>query len=118
MLTLKKNFEFQKVLKKGKWYGGDMVCVYVLQTNQPDNYLGIAVSKKFSKSSVKRNRVRRFIRESYRLNQDIIAKGYHIVIVLKSDVPFEDIHFKLVEADLRKCFKKAGILILKEDQNG
>ena len=118
LLTLKKNFEFQKVFKKGKWYGGDFLCIYVLPTKKGENYIGIAVSKRFSKSSVKRNRVRRLIRESFRIHQDSIFKGYHIVIVLKADVLFEQVNFHVIEQDLIKCFNKAGIWITKEGQDG
>lgn len=102
------------MFKKGKWYGGNFLCIYVLATGKEENSIGIAVSKKFSKSSVKRNRVRRLIRESFRLHQDAIAKGYHIVIVWKADVLFEQVNFHAIEQDLMKVLSKAGIIITKE----
>ena len=47
--------------------------------------LGITVSKKIG-NSVKRNRVKRFIREFYRLHKTDFTQGYDIVIVAKKGV--------------------------------
>ena len=107
--TLKSSYEFEHVMKKGKWFAGDLMSIYVISNNSKCNMLGIAVGKKFSKSSVKRNRVRRLIKEAYRLNEDIISKGYLIVIVWKNNNVFEEITFDKVYKDLSKCLKKADL---------
>jgi ribonuclease P protein component len=46
------------------------------------NRLGIIVSKKVG-NSVVRHRITRLIKESYRLNEQLIEKGYDIVIIGK-----------------------------------
>ena len=117
MLTLKKNYEFQKVFKKGTWYGGDFVSIYVMQNQKKSNYLGIAVSKKCFKSSVKRNRLRRLLKEAYRLNEKSLLKGFDMVIVWKTSGDFEDASFAKIEKDLLKIFTKANLLTKKEDPN-
>ena len=108
---LKSTKEFQKVLSKGSWFAGDLMSLYLLPTNSKINQLGIAVGKKFSKSSVKRNRVKRLLKESYRLNEARICKGFFVVILFKSNVEFCNINYHVVNKDLCKCLKKANILL-------
>lgn len=117
MLTLKKNYEFQNVFKKGNWYGGDLLSIYILKNNKNSNYIGVAVGKKVSKSSVKRNRIRRLIKEAYRLEENKIIKGINIIIVWKTTSSFELANFKDITKDLNICFEKAGIYNKEEDAN-
>lgn len=117
MLTLKKNYEFQKTLKKGKWYNSNLINMYIDVNGKDSNYIGIAVGKKVSKSSVKRNRIRRLIREAYRLNENKIKKGLNIVMVWKTSCSFELAEFHAIEKDILFCFKRAGIHINNESKN-
>jgi len=48
----------------------------------PNNRLGITVSTKLG-GAVQRNRIRRRLKEIYRLNEKIVRKGYSIVIVAR-----------------------------------
>lgn len=114
-IALKNSNDFQRVLKKGAWAAGDLISLYILKNGTDFNMLGIAVGKKFSKSSVKRNRVKRLIKEAYRLNEERICKGYSLVILCKNNVVFENITFDNVCKDLRKCLKKADILVKEEE---
>lgn len=109
MLTLKKNYEFQSVLKKGNWYGGKLLNIYILKNNRDINHIGVAVGKKVSKSSVKRNRIRRLIKEAYRLEETNIISGINVVIVWKTNCSFELANFHEIKKDLAVCFEKAGI---------
>jgi len=61
--------------------------------------LGITVSKKIG-NSVKRNRVKRFIREFYRLHKTYFPQGYDIVIVAKKGVC--DLDFWTIKEELGK----------------
>ncbi len=71
---LKKNYEFKKVLSSGKYYKGRQIEIFYLKKNISNNLLGIAISKKIG-NSVDRNRIKRLIRESYRLlEQDITIR--------------------------------------------
>lgn len=95
-LYKKKDIDF--LFKKGKRYYFYPYIFLVKSSNNTDNYRSkviISVSKKIIKSAVKRNRVKRIIRESFRdLKNDINTlleqkgKYIHIAILYKScDLP-------------------------------
>lgn len=110
MLTLKKNNEFQNVFLKGKWYSSKYLVIYVVKNSDNFNKVGIAVGKKVAKS-VKRNRIRRVIREAYRLNENNIMQGNDIVIVWRNKIEEKDVKLDIIQSDLLKCLKKAEILL-------
>lgn len=110
MKTLKKNYEFQNVLKKGKFYIGKQITIYITKNREEANQFGIAISKKTC-NAVKRNFIKRKIRENYRLIQNKLAKGYNIVFLWNKKVPIENANFHIIWEDMHKSFQKAGILI-------
>lgn len=82
-ISLKKNYEFVRIYKKGKFFPGKFIVIYVLKNRLGTNRLGITVNKKVGKS-VKRNRAKRLIRESYRFYEDFILSGLDMVFVARS----------------------------------
>ncbi|MEW6572309.1 MAG: ribonuclease P protein component [Bacillota bacterium] len=72
--------DFEEVFKKGSKGAVGNVVVYVLPNKMPVCRLGFAVSRKVG-STVKRNRVRRLLREVCRLNEDCFKPGYDYVIL-------------------------------------
>lgn len=82
--SLKKNHEFRIVYRKGKSLANNYLVVYKYRNNKPHNRIGISVSKKVG-NSVIRSRVTRLIRESYRLNEEVIEKeGWDLVVIARS----------------------------------
>lgn len=68
ILRLKKNKDFQKIYEKGQFFAHPLVVIYVLKrTRQGTVRIGFAVGKKVGKA-VKRNRVRRQLKEITRLS--------------------------------------------------
>jgi ribonuclease P protein component len=82
-LTIKKNYEFLRVYKKGRYIVGKFLVLYAWKNGMKINRLGITASKKVGKSVV-RNRLRRLIRESYRYYEEKIVSGYDIVFLSRS----------------------------------
>ena len=107
--TLKKNYEFKNVLNKGKFYKGKYVTIYLLKNKKEENIIGIAISKKLAKA-VKRNRIKRLIRESYRLQKDNLEKGYNIVFIWNKQVDIINNTYRNVNKDIIELFRKAGII--------
>lgn len=110
MKTLKKNYEFQNVLNNGKFYIGKQVIIYILKNKEETNKFGIAVSKKTC-NAVKRNYIKRKIRENYRQIQNELKQGYNIVFLWNKKIPVEQADFNVIKNDIKKIFSKAEILI-------
>ncbi|MBD5547718.1 MAG: ribonuclease P protein component [Lachnospiraceae bacterium] len=81
--SLKKNYDFQRVYKKGKSYANKYLVMYVLENQTEKNRLGISVSKKVGNSIV-RHKITRLIRESYRLHENIFNSGLDIVVIARN----------------------------------
>ena len=81
--TLKKNNEFVRIYKSGRFFAGKYIIIYARKNRSGLNRLGITVGKKIGKS-VKRNRVKRLIRESYRFYEDFIPPGLDIIFVARN----------------------------------
>jgi ribonuclease P protein component len=80
--VLTKNKEFQRVYSRGKYAASALLVIYVLQNNLSVTRLGITTSKKVG-NAVKRNRLRRLIRENVRLLYDRLDKGFDVVVVAR-----------------------------------
>ena len=48
--TLKKNYEFRKVLSKGKYISGENIEAFIIKNNKKFNLLGLAISTKIAKA--------------------------------------------------------------------
>lgn len=107
--TLKKNYEFKNVLSKGKFYVSRHVIMYVKNNNKVENYIGIAVSTKIGKA-VRRNRLKRLIRESYRLEKNNIQKGKDIVFMWNKNSEFKDVNFNVIHNEILELFDKANMV--------
>ncbi len=81
--TLKENYEFRRVYNKGKNGVSPFLVVYARPNRSERNRLGVTVSTKLGKAVV-RNRVRRRLREIYRLAQPKMKQGYDVVIVART----------------------------------
>lgn len=100
---------FEKTMKKGNWYGGNFLSIYILKNNSTYNQIGLGIGKKVGKAC-KRNYVKRLIRESYTKLETNIIYGYNIVFVWKAKASFEDVSYEGIYRDLSRAFKKAEII--------
>lgn len=80
--SLKLNHIFRRLYKTTAQANACLV-LYCRPNHTDVNRVGITVSKKLGKA-VQRNRVRRRLREVYRLNEALFAPGYDIVVVARS----------------------------------
>lgn len=109
METIKKNYEFKYILNKGKFYSGDKIEIFILKNNKEKNYIGIAIGVKIAKA-VKRNYIKRLIRENYRLMENNLKKGYNIIFLWKKKIPITEANFETIKKDMSDIFKKSGLL--------
>ena len=107
--ALKLNHIFRRLYATSGQANGYLV-MYARRNRSDINRIGITAGKKLGHAVV-RNRVRRRLREIYRLNEDKFAPGWDIVVVARS---------RCVDADFQKLTRaylslaeKAGILQIK-----
>ena len=79
-VTVKENYEFRRIYRKGRSAVSPYFVVYCLKNRAGASRLGVTVSKKLGHAVV-RNRVRRRIREIYRLNRDKMRPGWDVIVV-------------------------------------
>ena len=107
---LKKNYEFRKVIKYGDFYSGRYISAYVLKNKNTNCFLGLAVGVKVGKA-YQRNRIKRLLRENYKLLEDNIIDGYSIVfLVKKSNLNVNDISFNNIKRDMNKILNEAKLI--------
>ena len=83
-ISLKKNYQFLRVYKRGISYAGKYLVLYCLKNNCECVRLGITTSKKVG-NSVVRNRIRRLLKENYRQFEEKISVGFDIVFVVRAN---------------------------------
>ena len=111
-ITLKKNYEFKNILKKGKYFKGKYLEGFFLKNNKNFNYIGIAISSKLC-HAVKRNRIKRVIRESYRNIENNIKTGITIIFMWNKKADIENCKYNNVKEDMIKILKKIDIYCFK-----
>lgn len=108
---MKKNYEFRNVLSRGKYYSGKRIEAFIKKNNKETiNFLGIAIGVKIAKA-VKRNHIKRLIRENYNLYENSIKAGYHIVFLWKKKVDVKEATFENIKRDMNFIFNKANLKI-------
>ena len=104
--SLKLNKDFRRLYARGKSHAGAYIVIYAMKTRRRDKRLGLTVGKSFGKA-VKRNRMKRLMRESYRALETNIPDGYDFVIVARSRAIGTS--FAQVKRDMEYAFGKLGL---------
>ena len=112
---LKKNYEFKNVLTKGKYYSGKRIEAFIKYNNSniSTNFLGIAISSKIAKA-VRRNKIKRLIREGYKNLENNIDTSNSIIFLWKKKVNIEEATYENIMKDIEYILKKANIFIEEE----
>lgn len=105
--VLRNTRQFNQVYKRGKSIVNRHVVMYYNKNQLGYNQVGFSVSKKVGKAVV-RNRVKRLMKESFRLNEAKFVDGYDLVFVAR--VRSKDSSYKEIEKAMIHCFKKGKLL--------
>ena len=104
-----KRDDIESLFKNGK---SDFVFPFKLfvleykKTNVEKNKILISIPKKKYKTAVKRNHIKRKVREAYRFKKNLLEnpnKYFHIAFIYIGD---EKPEFSLIEKKMIKCLKK------------
>lgn len=110
---MKRNHEFQRLYRRGKSAVSPCLAVYCRRNREGENHLGFTVGKKVG-GAVTRNKVRRRLREIYRLNEMRVQSGYDIVIVARTKAAFTS--YQKLERSFLQLLDKQGLLKKGEEE--
>lgn len=103
---IKKNADFQQIYKAGKSVANKQFVVYIYHNKDNEHFrLGISVSKKLG-NAVMRNRIKRAIRENFKIHKDdIIAKD--IIVIARQ--PAKQMNALQIQSSLEHVLKIAKV---------
>lgn len=81
-VSLKSNRDFRRLYSRGKQAVAPTMVLYTRKNRLKENRLGITTGKKLG-NAVTRNRIRRRLREIYRLHEEEFLPGRDLVVVAR-----------------------------------
>lgn len=99
---LKRPEEFKRVFASKRRFSDKSFLILARHNDNNRPRLGLAVPKKHIHRAVERNRLKRIIRESFRLNQKVLT-GNDIVVVVRNKI---DVNKKSIEPTLSRHWNK------------
>ena len=101
---LKKNNEFRKLFTRGKKCFSPALIILYMPSDRMR--LGVCVSKKHGKS-VRRNRIKRLLREAFRRECPLFPRGYFVILIPKQA---EEYSLSAFEKSLHSAMTREGLL--------
>ena len=106
--VLRKKSDFSAIYNKGKSIGDRYVVLFYRKNGLPYHRTGFLASKKVG-NSVKRNRARRLMKESYRHLLPMLPQGgYDFIIIARN--PISNQKCADVEKSRRSAFRRTGVM--------
>jgi ribonuclease P protein component len=87
-LRLRDRGEFDRVYQQGISRRSGPLVMHALPNDLPHARLGLSTSRRVG-NAVRRNRIRRLLREAYRLDRHQLPAGYDVVITVRPHEPLE-----------------------------
>ena len=101
--SLKLNHVFRRLYRKGSSVADRYLVLYCRKNGGSENRVGLTVGVKLGHAVV-RNRVRRRIREIFRLSQGKMKQGYDCIVVARTRAAHAD-YWELKRAFEKTCKK-------------
>ena len=97
---LRRKDDFDRIYKRGKSIGEKYIVLFYKKNNLSYNRTEFLASKKVG-NSVKRNRARRLMKESYRFLCENIKEGYDLIFIARNTINEKKV------SDVEKSMKRA-----------
>lgn len=104
---LRNKKDFTRLYKRGKSYASKYVVLFTIRNKEDLTRKAFLASKKVG-NSVKRNRARRLMKESYRKIEENIKDGNDILFIARNNI--NGVKCQDVEKSINQVLKKANLL--------
>ena len=105
---LSKTSEFKKVFSEGRRIEGKNLIIFILKNDYNFNRPGVIIKKETGKAVV-RNKIKRRLREVFRLINKKLSPGYDIIVLAKNNIKESD-YFEIYH-DLENLFYKGKLFL-------
>lgn len=78
--------QYKAVFEQRRSFYGQTMVVWVAASGDADRKVGVIVSKRTFRRAVDRNRAKRLLREAFRLTNNRLISGVHVVLVARSGI--------------------------------
>ena len=106
VISIKKNHEFRRIYARGASAVTSCLVLYARRNRLGHNRLGLTVGTKVG-CAVVRNKVRRRLREIYRLNREALMPGYDLIVVARARAARSS--YRQLERDFLRLSDKLGL---------
>jgi ribonuclease P protein component len=104
-----KRKDFEDTYRYGSFFSFGNICLKAKKNSLGKTRIGFSIGLNFSKKAVKRNKIRRQLREISRKNLNHIKKGFDLVIMIKKNRK-EDFFSQELEKDLKKALEIGNLI--------
>ena len=102
---MKGEVAFRAAFREGSRARGRLLVVLARWNWLPESRLGVSVGKRIVKSSPGRNRLKRLVREAFRLRREHLPMGVDLVVL--PQVPPSEFRFEAVAEELERLARQA-----------
>lgn len=106
-ISLTKRIDFDRVFKDGSSFVGHYMVINVVQTDGNSIRVGLIVNKKMG-NAVRRNRIRRLLKEIFRRQAHVLPKGCDVVMLPRGSFKNESLKYQDLSPEAESLFKKAA----------
>lgn len=100
--------EFKRALDNAAIYHGKRLNLRIAQNDYGFSRIGVCLRRENFELATKRNKMRRYLKEIFRLNKSILKKGYDILAMPKRGC--DNLTFAELSDEFTQIIKKANIL--------
>jgi ribonuclease P protein component len=101
--------EFEEIYRKGERFSNEYFSLLIIKKNTPCKKVAFVAKRETIRKATVRNRIKRLLREAYRLNKNKLIDGINLLLKVRDEKAVK-LNFWEVEEALLRLFSKAGIL--------